>query len=50
MSTAQAIEMRRVDQISQGKLGIWLVLLMDGLSFATILIKRIPRSLLRGRC
>ena len=38
MSTAQAIEIRRVDQISQGKLGIWLFLLMDGLSFATILI------------
>ena len=35
---AQAIEIRRVDQIPQGKLGIWLFLLMDGLSFATILI------------
>ncbi len=38
MSTAEAIEIRRFDQISQGKLGIWLFLLMDGLSFAAILI------------
>ena len=38
MSVAQAMDVRRIDQVSQGKLGIWLFLLMDGLSFATILI------------
>lgn len=38
MTVAQAIGVRRIDQVSQGKLGIWLFLLMDGLSFATIFI------------
>ena len=37
MSTPAAA-IQRVDQIPQGKLGMWLFLLMDGLSFATILI------------
>lgn len=38
MSVTQAIEVDRIDQVPQGKLGMWLFLLMDGLSFATILI------------
>ncbi|MBI5150342.1 MAG: heme-copper oxidase subunit III [Candidatus Omnitrophica bacterium] len=38
MSMAQTMDIRRVDQLPVGKLGIWLFLLMDGLSFATILI------------
>lgn len=38
MSGVQAMNAQRVDQIPKGKLGIWLFLLMDGLSFVTILI------------
>ncbi|MBP9854496.1 MAG: heme-copper oxidase subunit III [Candidatus Omnitrophica bacterium] len=38
MSTTQAVDMRRIDQIPHGKIGMWLFLLMDGLSFVTILI------------
>lgn len=38
MNVAQTVDVRRIDQVSRGKLGIWLFLLMDGLSFATILI------------
>lgn len=32
------MEIRRIDQVPHGKLGMWLFLLMDGLSFVTILI------------
>lgn len=41
MSTTQAMEaihIERIDRVPAGKLGMWLFLLMDGLSFATILI------------
>lgn len=37
MSTSSAA-VQRVDQVPAGKLGMWLFLLMDGLSFATVLI------------
>lgn len=36
--TTQAMEVYRIDEVPRGKLGMWLFLLMDGLSFATILI------------
>lgn len=38
MSVMLAAENKRIDQLPHGKLGIWLFLLMDGLSFVTILI------------
>lgn len=38
MSISQSLEIKRVTDVPHGKLGMWLFLLMDGLSFATILI------------
>lgn len=38
MKAGHTMEIQRVDQVPHGKLGMWLFLLMDGLSFVTILI------------
>lgn len=38
MEAVQTMNMRKVDKLPEGKLGMWLFLLMDGLSFATVLI------------
>lgn len=38
MDLTADVQVRRIDQVHPGKLGMWLFLLMDGLSFATILI------------
>ncbi len=38
MSFSNSVEIKRVVEVPHGKLGMWLFLLMDGLSFATILI------------
>lgn len=37
-TAAPSTHIERIDEIPQGKLGMWLFLLMDGLSFAAILI------------
>jgi heme/copper-type cytochrome/quinol oxidase subunit 3 len=38
MGLMSAPEVQRIDRLAEGKIGMWLFLLMDGLSFATILI------------